>query len=110
MGKVNVKIEATEQLEPLGQMILIEADKPKEMIGGLYVPDTAKTQSLRGIVKAVGRGRQLENGEYETLWVWPGDKVVFTQYYGFDEIHLEDTLHLLVRQQDIIAKITEKGN
>lgn len=109
MGRVNVKIEAGEALEPLGQMILVKVDAPQDRIGGIVLPDVAKTMPQRGIVSNVGRGRQLDNGEYEKIHVSEGDAIIFTQYYGFDEIEVnEGELHLLVRQQDIIAKIVLK--
>lgn len=109
MGRVNVKIEQGEVLEPLGQMIVVKVDKPEGKIGNIVLPETAQVMPQRGIVVNVGRGRQLDNGEYETIYVRAGDTVIFTQYYGFDEIEITDgELHLLVRQQDIIAKIGRK--
>jgi len=107
--KIYIDLQKGEKIEVLGQMVLVKVAEPVEKHGHIYIPDTAKQQSQRGTVIAVGRGRQLENGEFEKIYVKEGDEIIFTQYYGFDEIYIGNERHLLVRHQDIMAKIKTGG-
>ena len=68
---------------------------------GILLPDTAKEKPFEGEVIAVGPGRVLENGEYETMEVKVGDKVVFSKYGGV-EVKLEGEPYLVLRQDDIL--------
>jgi len=72
--------------------------------GGIIIPDTAKEKPQEGEVIAVGAGK-IEKGERVPLDVKPGDRVLFGKYSGTD-IKIEDQEYLILREEEILAKLT----
>ncbi len=70
----------------------------KEMVNGLYVPDTAANSSNVGIIVALGTDPEM----LETLKV--GDKVIYKEYAGV-EVEFEDEVYLMVKFSDILCII-----
>jgi chaperonin GroES len=70
--------------------------------GGLFIPDTAKEKPLEAIVVAVGSGKLLESGKLQALTVKVGDQVLIGKYAG-SEVKLDDTDHIILREDDILA-------
>ena len=94
-------------LVPLGDRILvkrIEEDEQKTS-GGIIIPDTAKEKPQEAKVIAVGRGRLLDNGERQPVDVVAGDNVLFGKYGGTEATH-KNLEYLILREDDILAKIT----
>ena len=81
----------------------IENDEEKTH-GGLYIPDSAKEKPQEGEVIAVGAGKR-EKGELIPLDVKPGDRVLFGKYSG-TEIKLEGDELLILREEEILAKLS----
>ena len=79
----------------------IEGDAEKTH-GGLYIPDTAKEKPQEGEVKAVGKGKRLEDGKVVPLDVQTGDRILFGKYSG-SEIKLDEQEHLIMHQEDILG-------
>ena len=51
------------KVRPLQDRILVKRIEEEETTkGGIIIPDTAKEKPQQGIVKAVGKGKILENG------------------------------------------------
>jgi chaperonin GroES len=93
------------KLRPLHDRVVIRRiEEQEQMIGGLYIPDTAKEKPQQGEVIAVGDGRILENGERVPLDLKVGDRVLFGKYSG-NEIKLEDEELLIMRESDILGVI-----
>ena len=93
-------------LTPLADRILvrrIEEDEQKTS-GGIIIPDTAKEKPQEGEVIAVGKGRLLESGERQPVDVAVGDKILFGKYSG-TEVKYEGEEYLILREDDILAKI-----
>jgi chaperonin GroES len=89
---------------PLHDRVLIKRIEEKESVkGGIIIPDTAKEKPQEGEVVAVGAGRR-EKGELIPLDVKPGDRVLFGKYSG-TEIKLDDQEYLILREEEILAKI-----
>ena len=89
---------------PLHDRVLIKRIEEKESIkGGIIIPDTAKEKPQEGEVIAVGAGRR-EKGEIIPLDVKPGDRVLFAKYGG-TEIKLDDQEYLILREEEILAKL-----
>ncbi len=89
---------------PLHDRVLIKRIEEKETVkGGIIIPDTAKEKPQEGEVIAVGAGK-IEKGERVPLDVKPGDRVLFGKYSGSD-IKLEDEEYLILREEEILAKI-----
>jgi len=72
--------------------------------GGLFIPDTAKEKPLEAEIIAVGHGKVLEDGKVRPLEVKKGDKVLFAKYSG-NEIRIDGTDHLILREDDVLAVI-----
>ena len=94
-------------LQPLGDRLIVEVLEEEEVtIGGIVLPDTAKEKPQRGKILAVGPGaRNQETGEYIPLDVAEGDEVIFSKYGG-TEIKLGTDEVLILRESDVLAKVT----
>jgi chaperonin GroES len=93
------------QIRPLNDRIVVKRMEEKEqMIGGLYIPDTAKEKPQRGEVIAVGDGRILENGGRAPMELIAGDQVLFSKYTGA-EVKIEGEEYLILRESDILGVV-----
>ncbi len=94
------------KVKPLGDRIVIEVieEVDQKTASGLYVPDTAKEKSQRGMVVAVGSGKTLDNGTKQALEVKVGDTVYFAKYGG-TEVSLEGKDYTILSERDILAVI-----
>ncbi len=91
-------------ITPLHDRVLIKRIEEKESVrGGIIIPDTAKEKPQEGEVIAVGSGRR-EKGEVIPLDVKAGDRILFGKYSGTD-IKIEEQEYLILREEDILAKI-----
>lgn len=89
--------------QPLANFVLLERiDEAVDQIGGIIVPDQAKTQSNKGRVIAVGEGRVI-GGKLEKIPLEPGDIVLFSKY-GAEDIELDGVAYLLLRHDEIKLK------
>jgi chaperonin GroES len=94
-------------ITPLYDRILVKRlEEEEQKIGGIIIPDTAKEKPQEGEVIAVGAGRVLENGERQVPDVKVGDKILFGKYSG-TEVKYDDEEYLIMREDDILAKIVK---
>ena len=94
-------------ITPLYDRILVKRiEEEEQKIGGIIIPDTAKEKPQEGEVIAVGAGRVLENGERQSPDVKVGDKILFGKYSG-TEVKYGDEEYLIMREDDILAKIVK---
>ena len=93
-------------LVPLGDRILVKRSDDDEQTtsGGIIIPDTAKEKPQEGEVIAVGNGRLLDSGERQPVDVAVGDLVLFAKYGGTEVAH-ENNEYLILREDDILAKV-----
>ena len=93
-------------LVPLGDRILVKRSDNDEQTtsGGIIIPDTAKEKPQEGEVVAVGNGRLLDSGERQPVDVAVGDLVLFAKYGG-TEVTYENNEYLILREDDILAKV-----
>ncbi len=95
------------KLQPLNDRILVKRlESEEKTAGGLYIPDTAKEKPSKGEVIAVGPGKVDDNGNRIALTVKKGDMVLFNKYAG-TEVKLDSVDHLVLREDDILAIITD---
>ncbi len=96
------------KVRPLHDRVLIERleEEVQKTAGGLYIPDTAKEKPQRGKIVAVGDGAYNDKGERVKLDVKVGDDVLFGKYSGND-IKIDGTEYLIVRENEILAIITK---
>jgi len=96
-------------LQPLGDRLIVEVlDEEELTVSGIVLPDTAREKPQRGRVLAVGPGGRDEDGKYIEMDVAEGDEVVFSKYGG-TEIKLGADDVLILRESDVLAKVTGKG-
>ena len=93
-------------LVPLGDRILVKRSDDDEQTtsGGIIIPDTAKEKPQEGEVIAIGNGRLLDSGERQPVDVAVGDLVLFAKYGG-TEVTYDNNEYLILREDDILAKV-----
>jgi chaperonin GroES len=90
---------------PLHDRVLVRRLEQAEIAkGGIIIPDTAKEKPQEGQVVAVGAGK-LEEGKRIPLDVKVGDRILFDKYIGND-IKLNDQEYLILREEEILAKLS----
>ena len=83
-------------IEPLGEMVLIELEQAAEKTAsGFMLPEAAREKMNVGTVIAAGPDSENINS---------GDRVVYKKYAG-TELTWEDKEYLLVKSEDIQAKV-----
>ncbi len=94
-------------LKPLGDRLIVKAiDEEQTTASGLVLPDTAKEKPQKGKVLAAGDGRWDEDGERRIpLDVAAGDTVLYSKYGG-TEIKVDGEDLLVLRESDVLAKVT----
>jgi chaperonin GroES len=95
-------------LQPLSDRLIVELLEDEEStVSGIVLPDTAKEKPQRGRVLAVGPGPRDEDGKHIPMDVEEGDEVVFSKYGG-TEIKLGTDEYLILRESDVLAKVTPR--
>src|SRR5213596_3939805 len=93
-------------LKPLGDRLIVEVlEEEEQTVSGIVLPDTAKEKPQRGRVLAVGPGSRNDKGELVPMEVAEGDEIVFSKYGG-TEIKLGADDVLILRESDVLAKVT----
>jgi chaperonin GroES len=86
-------------------VVIKPIEKEEVTKSGLVLPDTAKEKPQEGEIIAVGPGRVGDDGKRIPMEVKKGDKVVYSKYAGA-EFKEEDDEYLIVRESDILAKVS----
>ncbi len=95
------------KVRPLHDRLIVERiEETEQKVGGIIIPDTAKEKPQQGKVIAVGKGKVREDGAITPLDVQAGDKVLFGKYSG-QEIKLDGTEYLIMREDEILGVIDE---
>jgi chaperonin GroES len=93
-------------LKPLGDRLIVQVVEEEETTAsGIVLPDTAKEKPQRGKVVAVGDGKLDEDGDRIPVDVAEGDEVLYSKYGG-TEIVVEGEDLLVLRESDVLAKVT----
>ena len=91
---------------PLHDRVLLRRIEEQEVKkGGIIIPDIAKEKPLEAEVIAVGKGRINDDGKVTPLTVKKGDKVLIGKFSG-TEVKIEGIEHVIVREEEILAKIS----
>lgn len=94
------------KIEPLQDRVVVKPTEKDEVTrSGIIIPDTAKEKPQEGEIVAVGPGRMTEDGKRIALDIKKGDKVLYSKYAG-TEIKLDEEEYLILRESDILAKLT----
>jgi chaperonin GroES len=96
---------------PLYDHILIDRKVPADKYGSIFIPDVAKEKTIEGTVVAVGKGISNHiHGGWHRPCVAVGDRVLFcAPSYVETEVESEAGKHLLMREDDIAAKVAPDG-
>ena len=93
------------RVKPLRDRVLVEPVEEKEVKkGGIIIPDTAKEKPMESVVVALGTGKTDDNGKKVPFEVKKGDRVLVSKYGG-TEIKLEGEEYLILREEEILAKL-----
>src|SRR5438034_11573155 len=95
-------------LQPLGDRLIVEVlDEEELTVSGIVLPDTAREKPQRGRVVVVGPGARDEDGKRIEMDVAEGEEIVFSKYGG-TEIKLVTDEVLILRESDVLAKVTPR--
>ncbi|MEO1496053.1 MAG: co-chaperone GroES [Planctomycetota bacterium] len=93
-------------LRPLDDRVVVSPLEAEETTaGGIVLPDAAREKPQRGTVVAVGLGKLLDSGARGELSVAIGDEVIYGKYGG-SEVEVEGDEFKILRESDILAKVT----
>lgn len=96
-----------EQIKPLQDYVLIEPlDQETTLPSGIVLPETAKEKPQKGVILAAGPGKSNDKGEIKPLSIKIGEKVMYKKWGG-TELKIENKSLLLMREEDLIAVISE---
>ncbi len=94
------------KLAPLGDRVVLKQLEAEETTkSGIVLPGNAQEKPQQAEVIAVGPGGIVDGKEVE-MQVAVGDKVIYSKYAG-TEVKLEGEEFIVVRQNDIVAKVVE---
>jgi chaperonin GroES len=92
-------------IRPLHDRVVIKREEEETTsAGGIVLPGSAAEKPSRGVVKATGKGKILENGDIRPLDVQVGDRVLFGKYSG-SEVKMDDDELVVMREDEIMAVI-----
>jgi chaperonin GroES len=93
-------------LKPLGDRLIVRVVEEEETTAsGIVLPDTAKEKPQRGKVVAVGDGKIGDDHERVPPDVSEGEEVLYSKYGG-TEITVDGEELLVLRESDVLAKVT----
>jgi len=91
---------------PLYDRVLLKRLEEQEVKkGGIIIPDTAKEKPQEALVVEAGKGRVSDEGKVIPLEVKKGDRVLIGKYSG-TEVTVDGEEHVIVREEEILAKIS----
>jgi chaperonin GroES len=94
------------KIVPLFDRVLVQRVKPQTKVGGIVLPESATQKTNEALVVSVGKGLRNAEGKFTPPLVSPGDTVLLADYRG-DEVKVNNDTYLLVREEDILAKLEE---
>ena len=91
-------------LKPLGSRVLIKMKEGEETTkSGIILASSAQEKPQIAEVIEVGPGEVID-GKNEVMNVKKGDNVIVSKYSG-TEVKYEGTDYIIVKQDDILAKV-----
>ena len=94
------------KLAPLGDRVVLKQLEAEETTkSGIVLPGNAQEKQQQAEIIAVGPGGIVDGKEVE-MQVAVGDKVIYSKYAG-TEVKLDGEEFIVVRQNDIVAKVVD---
>ena len=97
---------ATEVVPLSDHIVLKSVDSEEITTSGIVIPDSAKEKPQHGEVLSVGPGKVNDAGVVETIELSKGDRVLYQKYTG-QEVTVDKIEYLIIRFQDVLAKLDE---
>ena len=93
-------------IKPLLDRVVVKTEKAEETTkSGIVLTAASQEKPQFATVVAVGPGGVVD-GKEVVMQVSVGDKVIYSKYAG-TEVKLEDEEYIVVRQNDIVAKVVD---
>jgi len=97
-----------QRIVPLFDRVLVQRVTPSsKSVGGIVLPESVQKKNNEAKVVAVGKGMRTGDGKFTPPSVEPGDVVMIPEYRG-DEVKINGEDFILLREEDILAKIEHK--
>ena len=94
------------KIAPLGDRVVLKQLEAEETTkSGIVLPGNAQEKPQQAEIIAVGPGGIVDGKEVE-MQVAVGDKVIYSKYAG-TEVKLDGEEFIVVRQNDIVAKVVD---
>jgi chaperonin GroES len=90
------------------RIVVKRLEEQEQIQGGIIIPDSAKEKPQEGEVVAVGKGKRNDKGEFSTLEVVVGDRILFGKYSGSD-IKIDGNEYLIMREDEVLAVVSANG-
>ena len=98
-------VDKKTSIMPLADRVVAKRLESEETLkGGIIIPDSAKKKQEMAKVIAVGPGKLNDKNETINMPVKIGDIILMDKYSG-QEITLDDEEYIIVKADDIIAKV-----
>ncbi|GAB2816362.1 co-chaperone GroES [Comamonas piscis] len=92
-------------LRPLHDRVIVKRlENETKTASGIYIPDNAAEKPDQGEVLAVGPGKKNDQGEFITLGVKVGDRVLFGKYSG-QTVKVDGNELLVMKEEDLFAVV-----
>ncbi len=96
------------KLVPLGDRVVLKQCEAEETTkSGIILAGSAQEKPQEAEVVAVGPGGNVD-GKEVTMQVKTGDKVIYSKYAG-NEVKVDGEEYIIVKQNDILAVVTESN-
>ena len=93
------------KIRPLHDRVIVKRlDEEKKTASGIVIPDTAAEKPDQGEVVSVGPGKRNEKGDFVTLNIKVGDRVLFGKYSG-QTVKVDGDELLVMREEDLFAVV-----
>ena len=93
------------EVRPLYDRVLVKrVEEETKTLGGIIIPDTQTEKPAQGEVVSTGPGHRQDNGDFRTLDVKKGDRVLFGKYAG-TEVKVEGDELLIMKEDDILGVV-----
>ena len=93
------------EVRPLYDRVLVKrVEEETKTPGGIIIPDTQTEKPAQGEVVSTGPGHRQDNGDFRTLDVKKGDRILFGKYAG-TEVKVEGDELLIMKEDDILGVV-----
>ena len=91
-------------IKVLGNRVLVKPEEEvKKTSSGIILANELKSAHKVGIVRGVGSGRILDNGEKTAIDLKVGDKVIYSTFSG-TEVEIDKVSYIILNAEDIMAE------